>query len=654
MTSLTFLDYYINSASLGVDSALPDIHVNSYIRAPITVGKNVNYEDGAHIGKGLISTLLPYSITDGYNRERSLTPKKAAVLENDYLKAVFLPELGGRLWSLYDKKAGKELLYKNDVFQPCNLALRNAWFSGGVEWNVSIKGHNPLTCSPLFTQKLTSVNGEPILRMYEFERIREVVYIIQATLLKDALLVNITIENTSDKDKYMYWWSNIAVPETKGTRVIIPTDKTFLCTYDDKGYYVDKTSIPTVNGVDITYSLNSNRSRDFFFDIDKTKDKWISAINENGYGLLQFSDPILQGRKLFVWGNHDGGRHWNDWLSDKAGAYIEIQAGLLKTQLGHFIMKGNTKISWTECYKAISVPKDSIHSDYYLAMDTVSKVVSQNMHYLSGDTFKISKTEAPVYYGSGWGALQNMVNNTPISNICDFPLDSITDEQLDFVTLLKKGYLPTYDASQAPKSYVVGQFWLDKLKNANKDWFTLNHLGIVSYALGNIDDAKKYFNLSISATKNCWAFRNLAMIQKNIDKDVLTASNNLIQAVLLNNSYTPLIIECGETLIKCKNYKRFIDLYFTLDDKVKSNGRVRMLLGACYANLNMLDKAKQIINKDLVVDDIKEGEYALSAIWVGIYKKELAIKLSKKEDEISDDEVLKNYPLPYELDFRMH
>ena len=79
MTKLDFINYDILSADLGVDSALPDIHVNSYIRAPITVGKNVDKTDGEHIGKGLISTLLPYKITDGYNRKRSIKGIKSAI-----------------------------------------------------------------------------------------------------------------------------------------------------------------------------------------------------------------------------------------------------------------------------------------------------------------------------------------------------------------------------------------------------------------------------------------------------------------------------------------------------------------------------------------------------------------------------------------------
>ncbi|MBQ6990784.1 MAG: DUF5107 domain-containing protein, partial [Clostridia bacterium] len=135
-------------ADLGIPNCLPDIKNDSYIRSPIAVSDRVSQEEKALIGKGMIPTLLPYTLQSEYNRARRDLALDGAILENEYLKATFIPQLGGRLWSLYDKKAGRELLYANNVFQPCNLALRNAWFSGGVEWNVGIKGHNPLTASP--------------------------------------------------------------------------------------------------------------------------------------------------------------------------------------------------------------------------------------------------------------------------------------------------------------------------------------------------------------------------------------------------------------------------------------------------------------------------------------------------------------------------
>ncbi|MDY5231128.1 MAG: DUF5107 domain-containing protein [Eubacteriales bacterium] len=47
-----------------------------------------------------------------------------------------MPEFGGQLWSLWDKKLSRKLLYVNSAFQPANLAIRNAWFSGGKEHNM--------------------------------------------------------------------------------------------------------------------------------------------------------------------------------------------------------------------------------------------------------------------------------------------------------------------------------------------------------------------------------------------------------------------------------------------------------------------------------------------------------------------------------------
>ena len=154
MTELKFEKYTMPAAHMGIDNTLPDIHGNAYIRSKIRVSDRVPEEDRKYINQGMISTLLPYSIQDGYDRAEELRDFDAAVLENERMRAVFLPSLGGRLWSLYDKKRDRELLYKNDIFRPAHLALRNAWNSGGVEWNVGIKGHNPLTCAPLFAQKV--------------------------------------------------------------------------------------------------------------------------------------------------------------------------------------------------------------------------------------------------------------------------------------------------------------------------------------------------------------------------------------------------------------------------------------------------------------------------------------------------------------------
>ena len=144
--------YPLPAATMGPENPLPDIKNISYIHAEIEATKAVPKRLTKYIDKGMVDTMLPYTQQDNYDRDRKERLFKAVILENEHLKAVFLPELGGRLWSLIDKDADRELLYRNPVFQPGNLALRNAWFSGGVEFNVSIKGHHPMTCSDIQSQ----------------------------------------------------------------------------------------------------------------------------------------------------------------------------------------------------------------------------------------------------------------------------------------------------------------------------------------------------------------------------------------------------------------------------------------------------------------------------------------------------------------------
>ena len=121
----------IPGAPLEGTSPLPVFHDKS----EVNVSVDKNFPDFLKVDLGGRSPVLPYKMQDRYSRKRVPIKMKSIVMENEFLKAVFWPENGGRLYSLFDKVNNRELLMSNPVYQPGNLALRNAWLSGGIEWN---------------------------------------------------------------------------------------------------------------------------------------------------------------------------------------------------------------------------------------------------------------------------------------------------------------------------------------------------------------------------------------------------------------------------------------------------------------------------------------------------------------------------------------
>ncbi len=659
----------ISAADLGDENPLPDINDNLYIHATYKLTDKIKPNESKYIGKGMINTLLPYTFQDGYNRIRTVKKFKTVVVENKYLKAVFLPDFGGRLWQLYDKKEGRDLIYVNPVFQPCNLALRNAWFSGGVEFNVSIKGHNPFTCAPLYAEKRVDRSGKEFLSMYEWERIRGVVYSVNVYLPEDSkvLYIKNVIENTDDKETFMYWWSNIAVPETPETRIIVPANKSFISFYDENHYVLDKTGIPDVFGVDASYPINLNRSLDFFYKIPEKNDKWIASADSNGKGLLHFSDDKLKSRKLFLWGTANGGRHWNEFLSVKNSAYIEIQAGLMNTQLEHFVMPPNSKIEFTEAYASLNGDSDRLHGSYNSAIECVSETLYgytcgvKPKKYLKSIFPEISKSKTVEIYnkGSGWGYLENLARKISgkkrISNIFNgFTGDGCVEK---WEKLAVTGKLPASKPSDIPNGYVTDKFFTEKLKDSVRnypdDFAAHLYLGVALYAAGFYDKANKEWEKSYQSMPNAWAYRNSASYFVSVKNDYVKGKELILKALNMMPENDRIAIACGKILVDGGFCEEWLNVYDGFNEKIKNVGRIRLLRAKALIALGRLEEAEEIINKRFEMPDIKEGELSVSALWFELYKKKLMRDKGLREDE-AISMVAKEYPLPYELDFRMH
>ncbi len=672
---LKFTEMRLPAANLGTPNVLPDVKAHYPAGSPPTVvpDEGLRPDESAWVQKGMVHCMLPYTMQDGYDRNLTEKPLKTAVLENDSLRAEFSTELGGRLWSLYSKTEERELLFRNNVFQPANLALRNAWFSGGIEWNIGIIGHHPYTCSPLFIARYKNAAGGETLKMYEYERKRGLTYTVQATLAGDNLLVRVTIENLSGRDTYVYWWSNGAYVETPDSRVIVPATSYYNYPWEDGHVCVKTPDVPK----DAYYPANHDHAYDYFYRIEENRHRFMSYYDGDGRGFVQFSTANELGRKLFVWGTQKpGGRNWNRWLSHDDRCYAELQAGLLHSQSEQRPMKAGEIIEWTEGYAASTGDKAILHGEDYGAANRYveDQIVNDGRIELvctSDAYFTPVSPEEIVSYGSGWGALEELARKKAgledwrLSKMSVFPIESVFGKpEEDFYTLLETGKLPARSATLSEDcllEYCMGGRFIDALQNVeNKDWYTWLQLGCAYYEAKSFDAARTALEKSVAAEENAIALRTLAWIyaadaRRYGDDCKVKGMRCMKRAVELGGAkYVRLIIDAMNYMQAFGTEEDIVAMIESCGDTYKSNGRIALFYARNLAKAGRLDDAVMTMRTAPEVSDIREGEVSTSAIWLEVYRKVIARDEARDGKDIPDAEIYEKYPIPQEIDFRMN
>ncbi|WP_214322869.1 DUF5107 domain-containing protein [Nonomuraea sediminis] len=605
----------IRMSEPGTASLLPILHGTGPLASAEGTDLDTSY--------GQPHTLLPYHAQNGYARAPREVDCTAAILRNEWLVATFLPGLGGRLWSLVDRVTGEDLLYRPDVLQPANLALRNAWFPGGVEWNLGATGHWPLTCAPLFAGRVEGPAGTPVLRMWEFERMRRLVFRVDAWLPPGSrtLFVRPLLHNPHDEPVPVYWWSNIAVPESGGVRVLAPAESAYLLDYTGQ---VRTTAVPRR---DDGYPARSALPTDTFFDIPRGRQPWIAAIGEQGTGLLHSSTARLRGRKLFQWGTGPGGRRWQRWLGG-AGTYLEIQAGLARTQLEHLPLAPGDTWAWTESYGPVEV---DAHGAWPQAVDAVAALVDDgrlSRADAEADVWAGKQPAELLATGSGWGALEVLAGGMPYDEATPFPHETLGDEQEPWSVMVRAGRLPVSDP---PAATVTGPIWRKLLEGQEANWHALLQLGLARLADGDDEGARQAWQESADLRETPWSLRNLAHLDRDRAPDLLARAHRLLPG------YRQLTAETLAALISAGRAAEALRLVDELDPAQRANGRIRYYECRAAVEAGEIGRAAGLLAEGIEIDDLREGEDSLDTLW-------FAYQHAADSTE----------PLPERYDFRMH
>ena len=642
MSELRLSTLKLPMADLGGSEAVPAIL--SVLNIQQVQTSNLDEDDGIYLGYGYIKNNFPYFAQSLYTNDIKERELRTVVLENRYLRAEFLPELGGRLWSLYDKIAERDLLLTNDKLVFRNLAIRNAWFAGGVEWNMGIIGHSPFTCEPVHTALLHTNDGTPVLRIYEFERIRRCTYHIDFWLPEDSprLYAGVSIRNPNETVTPMYWWSNIAVPEERESRVITPANAAYTST---NGVAVKQREFQ-FDGRDITYPTQIPIPKDYFWKPRDAKNKYICQVDKNGYGLCQASTDRQQGRKLFVWGQSNGAKRWQSLLETggPTGRYVEIQAGLGQTQYECIPMPPKTTWRWVESYGAIQLDPQIAHGDFTTAVAAANGIVA-DYHLddvLAGATHMKQEAETVLYHGSTWGGLENrkrrLTNRAPVDPVLEFP-----EENSFWTTLLEEGTVGIHDPAIPPASWMLDEEFTALLEKAveNKDkdnWFAWLQLGTVYFILGKHSEAKRCLLHSLELAESAWALYVLAVLYFQLE-DIDKALDYAKQSLAICPDRVDLAKNLVYLFILKKRYDEALTVIHGLAEHVQHDGRMLLYTANALLETDKIDEAERIMNdhREAMITTIREGEVLAN----DLYK----LLLQKKG--------LPTNTIPWEWDFGM-
>lgn len=681
MTRLTLDNWTMPTADVGAPNPLPPIQGDPSLDKHADLAA-ASETIRTRAGYGRVTTISPYLMQDGYTRERTPQQHPVAVLQNEHLRATFLLNHGGRLWSLRHLPTGRELLYTNPILQPANLALRSAWFAGGVEWNIGTIGHTPLTCAPMHAARVVDDRGVPVLRLFEFERLRRVVYQLDVHLppRSEALFVHVRITNPNEHEVPMYWWSNIAVPQTMSTRVLAPA--THAWNYSYSSILRHDPVAPGVGSgdhdvaADISYPARFPDAADFFFDLDGVRRPWIAAIDASGRGLFQTSTARLLGRKLFRWGTSIGGRRWQEWLSgplpaDDAG-YAEIQSGLAATQFEHIPMPAGAVWSWTESLGAIDINAETAHGPWHVARaaaedHVTSAVPPEELSEIDSAAAALATREPEelLQQGSGWGALERRLRALSGEPAIDrpgtpFADDSLGDEQRPWMELLDTGRYPDPDAGAFPRSVHLHPVLVDALTRA-PGWAAPALAGVAHASAGRWDDAHVAWEESLARSESAYAHRNLALAARRTTDRTGNADavvRHYARALELSTDRA-LVVEAVGAFIDAGAADRALAVVAALPSALRGLGRIRFLEARAALRAGDIGRCGGILaDPGLEVADLREGEESLDELWFACQAARLAAERgidTADERALSAlrDEAERSLTLPRHLDFRM-
>lgn len=369
-----------------------DLVIPTYL--PAAPDKNPMFLE-KRVYQGSSGKVYPLPFTDRIAEKPVDRKWKAVWIENEFIRALVLPEIGGRIHVLQDKTNGYEVLYNQPVIKPALVGLAGPWISGGIEFNWP-QHHRPATFLPVDFEIEEHADGSKTVWCSDHDPMCRMKGMHGICLHpgKSYLELKVRAYNRTPFVQTFLWWANVATRVHEAYQSFFPPDVYYVADHARrsmseyplaKGFYYGvnygergRTGVPPAERpanfvpghcggkTPVNYAPND---LSFYANIPVPTSYMCMGSREDffgGYdhkaqaGIVHYANHhISPGKKQWTWGNHEFGYAWDRNLTNadtrgEFAPYIEIMAGVYTDNQPDFsfLQPGETK-SWSQYWYPI-------------------------------------------------------------------------------------------------------------------------------------------------------------------------------------------------------------------------------------------------------------------------------------------------------------
>ncbi|MDE7266241.1 MAG: DUF5107 domain-containing protein [Lachnospiraceae bacterium] len=306
---------------------IPTYEIGEPEKNPIFLDKRVY--------QGSSGKVYPYPTIEKISDEKVDKEYEAVFLENEYLKVMVLPSLGGRIQRAYDKTNDYDFVYYNHVIKPALVGLTGPWISGGIEFNWP-QHHRPTTYLPVDYVTSENPDGSVSVLLHDVDQMYGTKGITKISLYQGKAYIEITgqLYNRTAMPQTFLWWANPAVSVNDNTQSVFPPDVHAVMDHGKR----DVSRFPIATGVyykkDYSEGVDISRYKNIpvptSYMAEKSKYDFVGGYDYGvGAGILHVADHhVSPGKKQWTWGCGDFGKAWDRNLTDEDGPYVELMTGV--------------------------------------------------------------------------------------------------------------------------------------------------------------------------------------------------------------------------------------------------------------------------------------------------------------------------------------